>query len=168
MAGPLSYPERGAVSMQTLAAPRRRTRGIALAVGLPFLVALGTLTLAPTRVEDRVPTLLDAVLRILREDLSWTWLGFDQLEVIANVVVFIPVGILAFVLIPRRLWGLAFLAGPALSVGIELWQAVALPERAATVLDVLANSAGATLGVAVALLCTLLIPRSRSRRLETP
>ena len=141
---------------QPLPAPRPLTRRIAAAAGIPFLLALGLLTLMPVRVEQAAPTLLASVLSFIRDDLSWTWLGFAQLEVIANVLVFVPVGILAFLVTPRRVWGLAFAAGPALSVLIEAWQAVALPERAATFADVLANSAGSTLGVGLALGCTLL------------
>ncbi|MGM1018134.1 MAG: VanZ family protein [Actinomycetota bacterium] len=141
---------------QLLPPPHRLTRRIALILGIPFLLALGFLTLWPQRVEDSMPVLLDRVLGFLRDDLAWTWMGFSTLEVLANILVFIPVGILAFVFAPRRIWPVAFLVGPLVSIAIELVQGIALPERASTVADVIANSAGATIGVGVALLCTLL------------
>lgn len=149
--------------------PRRFTRAWALALGIPFLSVLAVLTLTPSRVEDSMPNLLDLVLSAAHR-LGWTALDFTRLEVIANVLVFIPVGILAFVLLPRRVWMLSLLVGPLLSLSIEVAQRIALPHRAATVTDVVANSSGATAGVAFALVCTLVFavlrPPQRSPRLE--
>jgi VanZ family protein len=150
--------------------PRRFTRAWALALGIPFFIALAVLTLTPSRVEESLPNLLDLVLGTAHR-LGWDSLDFTRLEIIANVLVFVPVGIFAFVLLPRRIWVLSLLVGPLLSIAIETAQRVALPHRAATVTDVLANSAGSLLGVALAVLCTLLLsPRSSQRppsRLET-
>jgi glycopeptide antibiotics resistance protein len=149
--------------------PRRRTRAWALALGIPFLAGLALLTLTPSRVEESMPNLLDLVLSIAHR-LGWASLDFTRLEVLANILVFIPVGILAFLLLPRRVWMLSLLVGPLLSLSIEAAQRIALPHRAATVTDVIANSSGATAGVAFAVLCTLVFvvrgaPR-RSPRLE--
>ena len=144
--------------------PRRFTRAWALALGIPFLLGLAALTLTPSRIEQVMPNLLDLILGAAHR-LGWESLDFTRLEILANVLVFVPVGILAFVLLPRRVWLLALLVGPLLSVAIETAQRVALPHRAATVTDVVANSAGALLGVALAVLCTLLLaPRSSQRR----
>jgi glycopeptide antibiotics resistance protein len=149
--------------------PRRLTRGWAIALGIPFIVALAALTLTPSRVEQSMPNLLDLVLTMAHR-LGWESLDFTRLEVLANVLVFIPLGILAFVLLPRRIWPLALFVGPALSLAIEAAQRIALPHRAPTVADVLANSAGATIGVVLAILCTLVFaPRpspQSSPRLE--
>jgi len=143
--------------------PRPLTRGIAIALGIPFLAGLAFLTLTPARVEDSMPNLLDLVLRGVHR-LGWESLDFTRLEVLANVLVFVPIGILAFLLLPRRAWPLSLLAGPLLSGGIELAQRLALPHRAATFDDVLANSTGATIGVVFAVICTLLFaPRIPSR-----
>ncbi|WP_217182623.1 VanZ family protein [Streptomyces sp. AC495_CC817] len=135
--------------------PRRGTRWFALALGVPFLAGLAALTLTPSRVEESMPNLLDLVLRGFHR-LGWESLDFTRLEIIANVLVFVPIGILAFVLLPRRVWPVALLVGPALSVAIELAQRIALPHRAATVADVIANSTGSAIGVLLAVLCTLL------------
>lgn len=150
--------------------PRRFTRVWALALSIPFLIGLAALTLTPSKVEDSMPNLLDVILTTTHR-LGWEWLDFTRLEIIANVLVFVPVGILAFLLLPRRVWFLALLVGPLLSAMIETAQRVALPHRAATVNDVVANSTGAILGVVVAVAVTLLLaPRSSQRppsRLET-
>lgn len=149
--------------------PRRRTRTWALALGIPFLAGLALLTLTPSRVEESMPNVLDLVLSGAHR-LGWASLDFSRLEVLANIVVFIPVGILAFVLLPRRVWMLSLLVGPLLSLAIEAAQRIALPHRTATLTDVIANSSGATAGVVFAVLCTLVLavratPR-RSPRLE--
>nr|WP_314845943.1 VanZ family protein [uncultured Microbacterium sp.] len=140
--------------------PRRVTKGVALMLGLPFLAGLALLTLTPSRVENSMPNLLDLVLSTVHR-LGWESLDFTRLEIIANVLVFVPVGVLAFLLLPRRLWPLAFVIGPAVSLAIELAQRFALPHRAATVTDVVANSGGAIIGVFIAITCTLLFaPRT--------
>ena len=140
--------------------PRRFTRGWALGLGIPFLAGLALLTLTPERVEDAMPNLLDVV-RGVAHALGAGSLDVTRLEVFANILVFVPIGILAFLLLPRAVWPLALLIGPAMSGAIELAQRLALPHRAATVTDVIANSAGATAGVVVAVLCTLLFaPRA--------
>ncbi len=152
---------------QLLPAPRRLTRGIAAALGIPFLAGLALLTLTPSRVEDSMPNLLDLVLSAAHR-IGWESLDFTRLEILANVLVFVPVGVLAFLLVPRRLWPLAILLGPALSLSIEITQRVALPHRAPTVTDVIANSGGALIGVFVAIACTLLFaPRTSQRRPST-
>ncbi|WP_435746634.1 VanZ family protein [Microbacterium sp. PMB16] len=141
--------------------PRRFTRVWALIVGLPFFGALALLTLTPARLEHAMPNLLDLALSAMHR-LGWTSIDFHRFEILANVVVFVPVGILAFLLLPRRVWLLALLVGPLLSLGIEVAQRIALPHRAATVTDVLANSVGATAGVVLAVLCTLVFAPRRS------
>lgn len=142
--------------------PRRSTRIWALTLGLPFLLSVALLTLTPARVEQTMPRLLDIVLAGFQR-LGWTSLDFTRLEVLANIAVFVPVGVLAFLLVPRRTWPLSLFVGPAVSVAIETAQYVALPHRAATVGDVLANSTGATLGVILAIFCTLLATTPSSR-----
>lgn len=135
--------------------PRRLTRAWALGLGIPFLAALAALTLTPSRVEERMPNLLDLALSVAHR-LGWSSLDFTRIEILANVVVFVPIGILAFLLLPRVVWLLSFLVGPALSVAIEMAQRIALPHRAPTVADVIANSTGATIGVIIAVLCTVM------------
>jgi len=149
--------------------PRRRTRIWALALALLFLAGLAALTLTPARVEARLPNLLDLALAAAHR-LGWQSLDFTRIEILANVLVFVPVGVLAFLLVPRRVWALSLLVGPAASLAIETAQRLLLPHRAATVSDVLANSAGATIGVVLAVLCTAaagaLSAARRSSRLE--
>ena len=89
------------------------------------------------------------------------WLGAFREEMCHHLFFHGGDGILAILLLPRRVLLLSLLVGPALSVAIETAQLLLLSHRAATVMDVVANSTGATFGVVLALLCTLLFaPRS--------
>ena len=146
--------------------PRRVTRVWALVLGVPFLLGLTLLTLTPSRIEHSVPNLLDVIVSLTHR-LGWTAVTFTRLEVLSNIAVFVPLGILAFLLLPRRVWPLSLMIGPVASLAIETAQRIALPHRDATMNDVWANSTGATLGVALAILCTLLAA-PRSSRLRPP
>jgi glycopeptide antibiotics resistance protein len=71
-----------------------------------------------------------------------------------NVAIFIPVGIIAALLIPRRRWPLAFVAGFAFTLLIELVQ-VPEPDRISDPRDLVMNTAGAVFGVLVVLAARL-------------
>jgi len=131
---------------------RRFVRIATIVVGIPFLAMIAFLALTPRRIEERIPNVLDLVLATAHR-LGWASLDFVTLEIIANVLVFIPVGIIAYVFAPQRLWWLSLVAGPAVSVGIELVQLLALPNRVPSLADIAENALGATIGV---VLCALL------------
>jgi hypothetical protein len=122
---------------------------VALLIGIPYLAGILSLTLAPERVEKRMPAMLDLVLGFAHRTLGWGWLGFDQLEFSSNVLVFLPLGILAFIILRNRILA-ALLVGPLLSVIIEICQGLFLPDRVASAVDVATNSLGATIGVLLA------------------
>jgi len=67
----------------------------------------------------------------------------EVFAVLANVALFVPLLAALAVLVPRWWW---VLPASALSIGVELYQ-LGLGTRQADVLDVLANTAGAVLGV---------------------
>jgi glycopeptide antibiotics resistance protein len=62
------------------------------------------------------------------------------------------------------LWWLPFLIGPALSIGIEVTQALLLAHRTPTVRDVIANSAGAVIGTLIAYWLRRVV-RTRDRKI---
>lgn len=73
------------------------------------------------------------------------------LEVLANVALFVPVGLLLAFALPRlRLWQIV-LIGALMSGLIETVQGF-MPSRFPTISDVLANTAGAAIGGVIALL----------------
>jgi glycopeptide antibiotics resistance protein len=146
---------------------RRVVRIATLAFGVPFLAVIAFLALTPRRIEERIPNVLDLVLATAHR-FGWASLDSITLEIIANVLVFIPVGIVAYVFAPRRFLWLALLAGPAASVSIELFQLLVLPNRVPSMADVAENVLGATIGVALCALVgrALSSPASTSPTLE--
>ncbi|MFF2494230.1 VanZ family protein [Agromyces sp. NPDC058064] len=75
-----------------------------------------------------------------------TWTTGYLAEIAFNVALFIPVGVLAALLLPRRAWPLAFVAGFAFTTVIELIQ-VPEPDRISDPRDLVMNTAGTVLGV---------------------
>lgn len=73
-------------------------------------------------------------------------LGIVEVEMLANVLVFIPIGVFTAMVLPRRLWWIAVLAGATLSTAAELFQNFVLASRVGSVRDVFLNIAGTALG----------------------
>jgi glycopeptide antibiotics resistance protein len=129
---------------------RRPLRLIALAYAVAVLWA--TIGPAPWRTSGNQ---LDG--GILNPD-AWTasvtWTTGHLSEMAFNVAMFIPVGIIAALLIPRRRWPLAFVAGFAFTLLIELVQ-VPEPDRISDPRDLVMNAAGALFGVLIVLAARL-------------
>jgi glycopeptide antibiotics resistance protein len=145
--------------MAALAARRTSTTVTAVAIALPLLVGLAWLTLAPRRIEQRAPEFVSVVLEWMSSVFGSSWGTLGVADFAANLAVFVPVGLLAYLILPRRAWVVAILVGPALSGAVELIQFLFLPERVAALSDVVAATIGAALGVGIAALCTVITAR---------
>lgn len=125
---------------------------------------MASITLNPERVDAHHGQQIVQFLDFLHRHGMPHWFGYRKLEFAANVALTIPLGLfLGFALPKERRWA-GYLALPALSATIELAQKVLLPERVASLTDVIANSLGAWLGLALAGLIEARI-RRRSRDL---
>ncbi|WP_124342391.1 VanZ family protein [Cellulomonas algicola] len=134
--------------------PATRRRAL-VAVLVVYLAGVARLTLWPEPAPDATFGLVRTVLAWLQErGLPVTYAGT---EAVANVVLFVPFGLLVGVLLRRAWWAVAL--GAATSAAIELAQRAFLPSRVPTVQDVVMNTLGAALGVAV-----LLVARRVARR----
>ena len=103
----------------------------------------------PAPVDDGVSDSIERLLNWLHVRGMPRWFNFGLIEKGANVLLFIPFGILvATYFAPRRTW-LALPVGVAASSIIEVCQQLFLPERFPTVYDVLANSLGAAIGALI-------------------
>ncbi len=143
-------------------APRRRTTSVvALALTGLLLAFLAWLLLSPHRLEERHPDGVAAVQKWISSQWGPQFATIDWLDGVANTAVFVAVGILAYLVIPRRAWYLALLVSPALSALVELVQAVALPGRVSDPRDVLAATVGGAIGVGLSALCTALTAQRR-------
>ncbi|WAP51144.1 VanZ family protein [Arthrobacter sp. ATA002] len=123
----------------------RQRRTLALLFFL-YIGAVALIVFWPSPVDQNSAGTLRAILGRLHGAGVPGWINYDFVENIANVVMFLPFGVLAAAWLDRERAWLAAVAGIAASCAIETAQAVLLPNRVATIYDVTANSLGAALG----------------------
>jgi glycopeptide antibiotics resistance protein len=105
--------------------------------------------LSPYPVSDLYFVAVDRILSALHALGVPDWFGVISFERLANVVVFVPLGVFAAMLLPLRLWWVAFGACAAVSAVGELVQTVALDTRDGSPLDFALNCLGAAIGVGI-------------------
>jgi len=137
------------VDADAMESPRARRVVGARIVLPPYLVLLAFVVFLPAREAGRVT----GIVGWIAEALATLGVPRDPaavvLEFLANVVLFAPLGVLLVLAFPGVRWWAVVLAGFLLSVGIELVQ-LAIPSRVSSVSDVVANTAGTTLGLLLA------------------
>lgn len=119
-------------------------------------------TLSPQQLDARQRWLALRVLDRLHALGAPEWFQYAELEFTANIALFGPLGFCLGLVMLRHRWAGAILLG-LLSAAVELAQRFFLPDRVSDVRDVVANTVGSCLGLAVA---ALIFPRERrhSRR----
>lgn len=100
---------------------------------------------------------------VFTRTVSWlSWLQYDQLEQLANVLLYVPLGIFLVILWPKaKLW-LICLIPLAVSGLAEISQRLFLPDRYATLNDVFFNTLGGVLGVFIAVSIRQLMRNSKT------
>ncbi|GAA1814927.1 VanZ family protein [Agromyces neolithicus] len=83
-----------------------------------------------------------------------TWTTGYLAEMMFNIALFVPVGVLAALLIRRRHWPLALVAGFAFTTAIELAQLLAT-DRISDPRDLVMNTTGAVVGVFLVLVARM-------------
>lgn len=132
--------------------------GLAICLGVVFAA-----TMSPTPIDQGYESAIERVLGVMHRNGVPAWFGYRWFEFSANVMMFVPVGYFLSLIFPIRFLWVAIPFVPALSATLEALQFVALPARFATVNDVIANTAGGWLGIALAAL-TVAAVRVRDRR----
>lgn len=136
----------------------------ALAIGYGAFLAV--VVFWPSPIDQPVEGLLDRAIAELHERGVPAFIDYSFIESFANMLLFVPVGLLFGLMVPLR-WGpVALLLGPALSGLIEVAQRYLLEARYATMDDVIANSIGATIGVCVALVLRTAVAARDERVIE--
>lgn len=140
---------------------RERNRiGVASLLSV-YLGAVALIIALPTPVDQPLrPFIYRWLWRAHRAGLP-EWFTYGEVEWGANVVLFIPIGVLVVALAGRARWWAGAAFGVALSCAAELTQAALLPDRVATWTDVAANSAGALLG---SVICSAALTIATQRR----
>lgn len=136
----------------------------ALAIGYGAFLAF--VVFWPSPIDQPVEGLLDRAIAELHERGVPAFVDYGFLESFANVLLFVPVGLLFGLMVPLRWWPIALLLGPALSAAIELAQRSLLEARYATLEDVIANSIGATVGVFLAVVLRAAVAARDERVIE--
>ncbi|KAA9087290.1 VanZ family protein [Microbacterium radiodurans] len=132
--------------------PTRRT-GATLLVA--YVVTLAFIALWPEPVDRGVSPLLHRLDEIV------PWITYNRVEVTANVALFVPYGaLLTFAL--GRSSHLVLPVAIVTTVGIEAAQTL-LPERTTSVVDIIANTTGACLGLLAASAAVALRRRREAR-----
>lgn len=130
-----------------------------------YLGFVGLVTLTPSSTQLDYSALAERVLARLQTypdlDPVTARLNVERVEFLANIGLFVPVGVFVLLLFGSRLWWVAVLGSIALTSAIETAQR-SIPGRVSDPRDVVANSAGAVIGVVLALVLTL--PSSLRRR----
>ena len=124
-----------------------------------YLAAVAWITLTPAPGDPAGNPLLREVLRTLSAVPGLGWVDYDVAEFSANVLLFVPMGALFVLLLGAWRWWLAVAIGVAATLIIEFVQ-LFLPARVSDPRDLLANTLGTVLGVALVALAR----RRRSRR----
>jgi len=129
-------------------------------VTLAYLGLVGFVTLAPIPNGGR-DSLIWRIVAVFDRFAATRWLDYATVEFLANVAMFVPLGVFLVLLLGRGRWWLAILLGFALTIAIEIVQQ-SLPTRVSDPRDIVANSMGATVGVLLALVITA----AKARRLR--
>lgn len=128
-----------------------------------YLVFVAWLTLTP---QDRHTDQAAFVVRVLdalhRRGYAES-VDYARFEFLANIALFVPVGVFLLLLFGTGGWWLALIASFAMTAGIESLQHE-IPGRVPDDRDLVANGTGAAIGVALAVLLTLPATLRRSRR----
>ena len=128
-----------------------RQRRVVIGLLIGVLVVAAVLVLNPWHLHDALDAPIGRALGQLHDYGLPEKLNVHAAEFAANIALFVPLGLLTALLLPRRRWWVAFVVLVALSVGIEAVQAFGLPYRQASPRDVLGNSLGAAIGVGLSL-----------------
>lgn len=130
-----------------------------------YLVFLGWLTLTPQASHRYEADLMVRILDALHRRGYAESIDYARFEFLANIALFVPVGVFLLVLFGSGGWWLAIAAAVAMTVGIESLQ-TQIPGRVPDDRDIVANGFGAVVGVAVGLVLTL--PATLRRHRQRP
>jgi hypothetical protein len=129
-----------------------------------YTVLLGFVGFRPTPVDREASPTVWWWIRAVRRA-GFEWYSYEFLEFSANVLLFVPLGLLGVLAVGLRFWWAPLVFGVAATVVIETGQAMLLPERFPSTSDVIANSIGTALGVAAG--CVVLAMQASGRRSRT-
>ena len=137
---------------------------VAVILAAVYFTALAGILFWPSPVDRPIDSALMHVIQWLHSHGLPEWfIGYRKVEFAANILLFIPFGIIVALRLPKNLWLFSIVIAAAFSGAVELAQAIFLPERVPAWSDIVANTSGAFIGAAL-----VLIVWSLSRRRTQP
>ena len=121
--------------------PDTTTRSVARVVLTLYGITLAAIALWPVPVDASAGGFLRRVTRVLPA------LTYARIEFSANILLFVPLGVLLMLILRRRY--LILPIAIAVTVAIECSQGLLLDKRTPSLLDIIANTAGACLGMLI-------------------
>lgn len=135
-----------------------RRRAVLPILTAVYLLAVAVITLDPAPPAPAGNPLLRALLRAVSAVPGLGWVDYDVAEFTANILLFVPMGVLFTLLLGVWRWWVAVAIGVFATLFIEFTQRF-LPARVSDPRDLLANTLGTLIGVAI----VVLIARRRAR-----
>jgi len=126
-----------------------------------IFIPMALIAFWPSPVDQPFQSQLADVLSFLHTHGIPQWFNYKFLEAAANVLLFVPFGVVASLAFISRTWWQIGLLGFLISVCIELGQFVFLHSRVASSQDVVTNTSGAFIG---ALLAAYVLKRLQTHR----
>ena len=130
---------------------------------LAYLGFVAWLTLTPDDVAPISSDFVERVLNRLRGYDDLAWLSYDRAEFLANIALFVPIGVFLLLLVGTRFWWVAAGLAFVMTSAIETAQR-SIPGRVPDERDLFANTVGALVGIALAIVLTLPATLRRQRR----
>ncbi|WP_110183459.1 VanZ family protein [Nocardioides solisilvae] len=128
-----------------------------------YLVFVGWLTLTPDALGERETRLANRLLDALHRRGIAESVDYARLEFLANIALFVPVGMFLLLLFGAGGWWLAAVSSFLMTAFIETAQRQ-IPGRVPDERDLLANTVGGLIGIGVALVLVLPATLRRRRR----
>jgi hypothetical protein len=126
---------------------RADTAGAARGLLALYVAALAFVAFWPTPVDRPIAGRLETVLFALHRSGLPELINYSFVEFASNILLFAPIGILAALAFPAFHRGRVVLAAFLASCCMELGQKLFLHDRFPSAMDIVANTAGAMLGV---------------------
>ncbi|WP_176714821.1 VanZ family protein [Leifsonia xyli] len=133
------------------------------AVTALYLLAVAWITLKPSPPDPHRNSLFKGLLMALAESSLLSWIDAAVLEFVANIFLFVPLGVLLTLWLGLRRWWLVLALGAATTLTIEFAQ-LFIPDRVSDLRDLLANTLGTAFGIAAVAVAARLRRGRRTRR----
>jgi glycopeptide antibiotics resistance protein len=117
-----------------------------------YLVLVGWITLSPQSGIGQ-NSIVWRLVEFFEQFPGADWLTFSRVEFLANIALFVPLGLFFVLLFGRRQWWLAIVFSVVTTLGIEFSQQY-IGGRVPDVRDIVANSIGGAIGAVLALILT--------------